>query len=68
MIGKPNIAAVEYVTVRSTTYKVYEIGKDCRTNGRLLKTFRRKNSAEAFMEQSIYRYLREVPCIYEQRL
>lgn len=68
MIGKPNVAAVEYVTVRSTVYKVYEVSKDCRISGRLLKTFRRKNSAEAFMEQSIYRYLREVPCIRERRL
>ena len=65
---KPNVALVEYVTIRSTAYKVYEDTKDCRTNGRLLKTFRRKDSAEAFMGQSIYRYLREVPCICERRL
>ena len=68
MIGKPNVAPVEYVTVRSTMYKVYEVTKECMTSGRLLKTFRRKNSAEAFMEQSVYRYIREVPCIYERRL
>lgn len=65
---KPNMASVEYVTVRSTEYNVYEIGKDCRINGRLLKTFKKKDSAEKFMEQSIYRYMREVPCIYERRL
>lgn len=65
---KPNVAPVEYVTVRSTIYKVYEVTKDCRISGRLLKTFRRRDSAEAFMEQSIYRYIREVPCIREQRL
>ena len=68
MIGKPNVAPIEYVTVMSTVYKVYEVSKDCRTNGRLLKTFKRKNSAGAFMEQSIYRYIREVPCIRERRL
>lgn len=67
MIGKPNVAAVEYVTVRSTIYKVYEVSKDCKS-GRLLKTFRRKDSAEAFMKQSIYRCIREVPCIRERRL
>ena len=60
--------ANEYVNVRSTVYKVYEVGKDCRVNGRLLKTFNKKDSAEKFMEQSIYRYMREVPCIYERRL
>ena len=65
---KPNTVQVEYVTVRSTVYKVYEVAKDCRISGRLLKTFRRKNSAEEFMKQSIYRYIREVPCIYERRL
>ena len=65
---KPNTAPVEYVTVRSTVYNVYEVGKDCRANGRLLKTFNKKDSAEKFMEQSIYRYMREVPCIYERRL
>lgn len=42
MIGKPNVAPVEYVTVRSTAYKVYEVAKDCRISGRLLKTFRKK--------------------------
>ena len=68
MIGKPNIAAIEYVTVRSTVYKVYEVTKDCRISGRLLKTFRRKDSTEAFMKKSIYRYIREVPCIRERRL
>lgn len=65
---KPNTAQVEYVTVRSTAYNVCEVGKDCMVNGRLLKTFKKKDSAERFMEQSIYRYIREVPCIYERRL
>ena len=68
VVGRSNVTAIEYITVRSIVYKVYEISKDCRINGRLLKTFKKKDSAKRFMEQSIYRYIKEVPCIYERRL
>lgn len=67
-MGRLKNGPPEYVTVRSARYKVYEIGKDCRVSGRLLKMFRSKERAVKFMEQSIYRYMKEVPCIYEKRL
>lgn len=64
----PNIAPCKYITVRNISYKVYEISEECRLRGRLLKTFKSKEAAIRFMEQSIYRYIKEVPNIYECRL
>ena len=40
-------------------WNVYEITPDCRRHGRLKKTFRNKTRAIRYMEQSIYRFIKE---------
>ena len=44
-------------------YSIYEISKDCRKHGRLLRTYKTKKYAMRFMEESIYRFCKEVPYI-----
>lgn len=40
-------------------FNVYEITPDCRTHGRLLRSYKSKERAYAFMNKSIYRYMKQ---------
>ena len=49
---------IKYITIERPIYCIYEIAPDCKEHGRFIKSFLDQERAIAFMEKSIFRFMK----------